>query len=607
MAGPGSDRARLISAGPGRPDRSPDSLLVSRLLGLTSVTAELAGAVDLPSVADAVTASSAEVLGADKASIYIRDGSGVYTLLGARNAEGADVAGWQTLPAEGRDPLSTAARTRQFVTASSREEIERRWPSLFGSDSSERSLVALPLLSEGAVVGVVGLSFPVAQDFTDADRQYLRALGDCCAQAVVRITATRRAADSARKLGFVADASAALAGSLDYEDTLRTVADLAVPDLADWCSIELVEDGTLRQVAISHVDPDRVELARRLRELYPPDMDAPTGVAAVVRTGRSELLPRIGAEVLDAAGLDDERRRVVADLQLNSAVTVALVARGRTLGALTLVYAESGRHYEPADVSFAEDLARRAAIAIDNAHLHTETLQVALRLQRAILPESFPDSRSWQVAAHYRPAGRTEVGGDFYDALTLPDGRLAVVVGDVMGRGLEAAAAMAQTRAALRAYAAIDPEPEAVLGRLDRMFIGLELPELVTVIYAVIDPASGRARMISAGHLPPVFIAADGAARLVEHPPSPPLGLGGEGRPVTTVAFGCCDTLLLYTDGLVERRGENLDDGLARLASAAPDLCGGLSDRRLAGLADRLRHAGHDDDLTLLAVRLLGA
>ena len=239
---------------------------------------------------------------------------------------------------------------------------------------------------------------------------------------------------------------------------------------------------------MAHVDPAKVRLAHELAERYPPDPEAPHGAWQVMRTGRSELI----AEITDEMLVGGRRRRgapaIARALHLRSAVTVPLVARGRVLGVLTWVSAESERHYTTDDLALAEELAQRAAVSLDNAELHSQTLAAAVQLQHAVLPEALPTSARWELGHHYSPAGRTEVGGDFYDAVELDDGRLLMFIGDVMGRGVAAAAAMAQVRAAVRAYAAIDPEPAQVLGRLDRMFDLYGSEQLVTLLYLLADP-----------------------------------------------------------------------------------------------------------------------
>jgi GAF domain-containing protein len=573
-------------------------------LDLARVVADVASTRDPGVLAEVVTDNAAEVLGADSASLCTFDGAEL-RLVGMRSARPVDEEHWRRVPAGASTPLADCVRLGQPVSAGSRAEVERRWPGLFPPESGERSVVAVPLLTGDRCVGAMGLSFPHARSFDGPDGRYLAALADSVAQALERFTVGAAAAEATRRLRFLADASAALAGSLDYVVTLQKVTDLAVPEMADWATVDLLEDGQLRRVAVSHIDPAKVRLAWELSERYPSDMDAPTGAPAVARTGATQLIEQVDAALLDQAGLDEERRRLVAELQLNSAMTVALRARGRTLGVLTFVYAESRRSYSDRDVGFAEDLARRAALAIDNSELHTETLQVARQLQLAVLPATFPDSATWQVAVHYRPAGHTDVGGDFYDATTLPDGRLVTFVGDVMGRGVQAASAMVQVRSALRGFLAVDPTPVSVVSAVDRMFAFFDVPQLVTLVYCLADPRTGEVQVVCAGHLPPLVTDASAGAMLVELAPGPPLGVGRWERAAASFTVAPGQVVVLYTDGLVERRGEDLDHGLRRLADAGPRVARDLSDLTLAGIAADLRRGGHDDDVTLLAFRAL--
>ena len=308
-----------------------------------------------------------------------------------------------------------------------------------------------------------------------------------------------------------------------------------VPTFADWCAIDVVEDGRLQRVAVAHVDPEKVQLARSLEERYPSNPDAPRGTWHVLRTGKAELIPEITDEMLVASARDEEHMRIALDLQLRSAVVVPLIAHERVLGVMTWVAAESERRYTEGDLAFAEDVARRAAVAIDNAELHSETLAAAVRLQQAVLPDTMPDIAGWDVASHYDPSGRTDVGGDFYDAIRLVDGRLALFVGDVMGRGVEAAAAMAQMRAAVRAYTAIDPDPASVLGKLDRMFAQFPTDQLVTLVYLVVDPARDEILVANAGHPPPVLLRGDGSTEQLPDADGCPLGVLVQDRIAHTV------------------------------------------------------------------------
>jgi serine phosphatase RsbU (regulator of sigma subunit) len=270
---------------------------------------------------------------------------------------------------------------------------------------------------------------------------------------------------------------------------------------------------------------------------------------------------------------------------------------------LTWVSAESDVRYTEDDLAFAENLAKRAAIAIDNAELHSETLAAAIRLQHAVLPDRMPEIPGWDLASHYSPAGRTEVGGDFFDAIPLGDGRVAVFVGDVMGRGVHAAAAMAQMRAAVRAYAAVDPTPATLMENLDRMFDQYPSDQLVTLVYLVADPARDELVVTNAGHPPPVLLRADGSTEQLPFADGVPLGTLPNGRRQSVVPFHAGDVLLAYTDGLIERRDEDIDVGQDRLVAALdtlrePDLSPALNQ-----VVDGVRDPTRDDDVAALVAR----
>ena len=227
-----------------------------------------------------------------------------------------------------------------------------------------------------------------------------------------------------------------------------------------------------------------------------------------------------------------------------------LIAQGKVLGVMSWISASEGRQFGAADLTFVEDVAQRAAVAIDNAQLHSQTREAAVRLQRAVLPESLPELIGWQFASYYSPSGRTEVGGDFYDVVELDDGRLVMFIGDVMGRGVEAAAAMAQVRAAVRAYAALDPRPALVLSRLDGMFEHYGSEQLVTLLYLLADPRADTLTVANAGHPPPVLLRTDGSALQLASADGPPLGVGAATRTEEQVGFGVGDTVVAFTDGV---------------------------------------------------------
>jgi GAF domain-containing protein len=578
----------------------------ARLRQLAAVTGELAAAATMDSVVDVVVAHVADAVHAVVATLMLRDGDDL-VLVGAHGVKPGNEEHWASFRLSDDTPAGEAVRTGAPVAIAGAAQIEKRYPMLRDQMPAQRSIVCLPMSAGPEALGVIGLTFENDWLPEPFEVEFLATFAGTCAQAIRRIRATEEAEDRATKLAFLADASVELASSLDYRSTLTRVAELAVPTLADWCAVDILQDGAPTTLAVAHVDPAKVAWAWELQERYPPDPDAPTGVPNVVRTGVSELYEEITDEMLVAGARDEEHLRLARELRLRSALMVPLNARGRTLGVITLIRAETTRRYSDADLRMAEDLGRRAAVAIDNALLHSETQDVALQLQRAVLPGRLDDVTGWQIATHYSPGGKAEVGGDFFDAVALGDGRLAVFIGDVMGHGLAAAAAMAHMRAAVRAFLSIDPDPACVVARLDEMFERLELTQLVTLAYAVLDPAAGSLGFVNAGHYPPLLVGREGTPHFAETAPRRPLGAGGDDRTATVVPVAAGETVLLYTDGVIERRGEIIDVGLRRLRERAATLARRELSVAVDELMAQLRGDEGDDDVTAVAVRIPGA
>ncbi len=577
--------------------------LGDRLARLARVTAELVMADNVEAVTKIVVSHSADAVGATMASLTLREGEDRLRLVGLRGGREGDAERWASYPVDVPTPTSDAIRSRERLVLTGQAAIAERYPDLDIAALGERSIVCLPLHVSTRTIGAIGLSFPGSRTMDATEIEFFEILADTCAQALDRIDAKDEVAKQTAKLVFLADASTELASSLDYQATLQKVARLAVPTFADWCAIDVVEDGRLHRLAVEHVDPTKVQLALELEERYPANPDAPNGAWNVMRTGRSELIPEVTDEMLVAAAVDEEHLRLARDLQLRSALTVPLVARGKVLGVITWVAAESGRLYGSDDLALAEDLAKRAAIAIDNAELHSETLEAAVRLQHAVLPETIPPVDGWEIANHYSPAGRTEVGGDFYDAIPLADGRLVLFVGDVMGRGVAAAAAMAHMRAAVRAYTAVDPTPAVVMRNLDLMFAQYPTEQLVTLAYMLIDPERDELLVANAGHPAPVILRGDGSTEQLPSANGTPLAtVPQRGEPVA-VPFLAGDTVLVFTDGLIERRDEDIDQGQERVLGVLPTLVRPDLGAALDEVVNLLRDPSRDDDVAAVAAR----
>ena len=291
-----------------------------------------------------------------------------------------------------------------------------------------------------------------------------------------------------------------------------------------------------------------------------------------------------------------------------SAMIVPLTARDRTLGALTLVAAESGQRYGPEDLRVTQELARHAALAVDNAMLYRREHEAALTLQRALLPHAIPAPKTVEVAVRYQPAGPgVEVGGDWYDVVETEPGQIGVVIGDVAGRGLKAATIMGNLRTALRAYILDGHEPAAAVERLDALMSEFDEPAMATLAYLEIDPVARRVDYVRAGHPPPLYRDPQGAVHDLNDQGSPPVGVAAAPSAFFSkeLELEPGGILLLYTDGLVERRGEGIAVGLDRLRDAlasAPPEAEACADAVIGALG------GDDlaDDAALVALRFLG-
>jgi serine phosphatase RsbU (regulator of sigma subunit) len=379
------------------------------------------------------------------------------------------------------------------------------------------------------------------------------------------------AKDAELRQRFLAEAGQLLASSLDYEQTLERVARMIVPQLADWCGIDMVDErGDIVNVAVAHADPAKVQMANDLRERYPPDMDAAAGVPAILRGGPAELYPEIPDEMLEAGAVDEEHLRIIREVGLRSGMAVPMRIGAQTLGAITFVSSESGRVFDEDDLRFAEDLALRAATAVQNARLYAAQERVAHTLQASLLPDRLPALPGWDVHAAYQAGERgADVGGDFYDIVPVEGGHL-VVLGDVTGKGVEAAALTSLVRHSARMASRFDASPARVLAHVNTILREQSRLSLVTVVCAFMETHGSRARLTvaSAGHPLPLMRRDGGAPDAVgDH--GVLLGVGGEEDwTETTLDVMPGDIVLFYTDGVTETPGDGTRFGEPRLYEA---------------------------------------
>ncbi len=409
---------------------------------------------------------------------------------------------------------------------------------------------------------------------------------------------------------FLSEASRALGASMDYADTLGAVARAAVPQIADWCAVDLVNvAGERYQVAAAHRDPDKLALAEQLRLSQPDELDPDSGLGLVVRTGESQLYTEITDEVLVRSARDESQLELLREVGLRSALIVALRTATRTYGAMTLVHAESGRRFDEDDMRWAEQLADRAAVAIENARLYEARSLTAATLQRSLLPDTVPRIPGWEVATLYRAAGadpELEVGGDFYDFIELPDGWL-VIIGDVTGKGVEAAALTSLLRHGAAFISQSDSRPSAILQRLDLALKQRGALSLCTTLCMRLTP--GEVSFSSAGHPMPLIVGT-GTVREVGEP-GRLLGLANpyEWRD-QVIAFEPGETIVLYTDGVTDTRGEGERFGGGRLSSLLRTAPAGAPEQLLTRLDAELaafQVGAQADDTAVIAMRLEAA
>ena len=441
------------------------------------------------------------------------------------------------------------------------------------------------------------------------------AVGDGVGMAAVEITDRVRAehelAEAHRRDALMARASHLLSSALTVQEVADLVAQLAVPELADWCFVELARDGRIDRVASRHRDPRKASLIAEFDRSFPLDPSSPVGSPKVIRTGEPELIGEIPDELLAQAAMSEEHLEMLREVGFKSVCIVPLVARGRILGDLALATDdESGRRFGPDTLDIARGLADRCAVALDNAALYAQREQVAVTLQEQLLPPRLPPIPGLDVAARYSAAGEgNQVGGDFYDIFASDTG-WQVVIGDVVGKGPAAAAVTGLARHTMRAAAAYEGAPSQLLRVLNSALLAERAGHRLASVACVRldpDPEGARLTVSVAGHPLPLVVGVDGTVREV--------GRFGQllGVEEELVVFNAEDRLVpgellvLYTDGVTEARGpggmfdeDHLRALLMTLGGEAPTrLLQRVESAVLAVSGGRPR-----DDLAMIALRV---
>jgi PAS domain S-box-containing protein len=463
----------------------------------------------------------------------------------------------------------------------------------------------------------------------------------------IRQRAEREAAHTRRDLALLNEAGARIGNSLDLETTARQLLDVAVPHFCDLAAVDLYQallkgdddsagatDGSaeLRRVAVASAvsgGPESLggEFAVVLGQVHRYAFGSTA--ARALRTAQAQTVSTASADEHPEQAADAGPAPATAGVPgggvVRSTLVVPMVARDTVLGLVHFSRAKGSEPFGERDISLAVELAARAAVCIDNARLYRREHERALLLQRSLLPPGNPEAAGLDIACRYLPGNTAaEVGGDWFDVIELPGHRTALVVGDVMGRGLRAAVAMGELRTAVRTLALLDLEPAEVLSHLDEIARSLSGPGagrsrrakerdgedlaevyLATCVYAVYDAVTRRVTIANAGHLPPVVVQPGDPAMMLDVPQGIPLGVGGEPFEEVDVELPDGSLLALYTDGLVESRRHALDEGLDALRDALDSVALPLEDACDHVLAELNPHHG-EDDVALLMARVGG-
>ena len=603
---------------------------VSRAAAIAEVAAEVAGATRIDDLADIVL-RGAQVLGAESGGVGVRDplDGRLYLHLGRRLEDVVRTVAPETelspggIEIELDDSLPTqwVVRHGERVLMPDLESGVARWPRMaeVNAGLGVRALAALPLRVEDRLLGVFVAYWTEDRPFTEGDVELLEGLAAQIALSVSRLQADaeRDAAvaamsDANRRLQLLADVGRVLADMPDVSTQLAELADLVVPVLGDWCWIVSVDEhGRLERMAAAHRQPDRTSDVADYVRLMAGSVTEEGAPRVVFRTGQPLVIEEITQERMEGALSDPAAREALFALDPAASTVVPLTARGQTLGVLALVNSGGRGPHSEAEVETAVEVGRRAGMALDQMRLFAAQRDLADALQRSMLTEP-PTRPGCEIVVRYVPAAAgVEIGGDWYDAFAHPSGATVLAIGDVAGHDTRAAAAMGQVRGLLRGISfASDRMPAAVLTELDRAIDGLALGTMATALVARLeqDGPEPVLRWASAGHPPPVVLEPDGSVHVLDaERVDLMLGVAPDqprGDHDSVLKRG--STVLLYTDGLVERRDRGIDEGTAELLEALR-ACAGLPLEELCdGLLARLFLPDAEDDVAVLAVRLTG-
>ncbi|MEY2399549.1 MAG: hypothetical protein QOJ00_2723 [Actinomycetota bacterium] len=576
-----------------------------RLALVRAVAASLGSAATVDDVAAATLKAAAEYLDAVTSSVWLVSEDGVFLDLRYQtNAHPDAMAQFGRVPLDADIPGPHVVASGEACFLESTAERDARWPLIAGTPSDSDAMVVLPLEANGRRLGVLSIGFGFPRSFDKEDRVALLAVADQCAIGLDRARlyeAERRQTDAQRLLATISQVDT----SMDWHAVAHHAVAVCARDEVDFCGLYVREGHLVRRVALaSQTHPD---VALSLVDRYPTALGSPAPNAAAIRTGEPTVVGSPEDGSITAASPAPGYAAVMEGVETGAGWVFPLIDRGVAFGSM-LFTARAGRAFNDDTTELLRAAAERTAALLASASAFAEQRAAIEALHEVVLPGPVDTVNGFEIAARYVPLAHAgAIGGDWWDALALPDGRAAFAVGDVAGHGVPSAAVMGQLRNALRMSLVSNREPAEALGELSRYLDWMQPTAHCTAVAAVADAVSGRLTWTNAGHPPPLLVAPGAPPVYLDSATAAPLGVIG--RHTSPYAQHAVDVprgalVVLYTDGLVEGRTRPIDAGMAQLAELVEGIAldqplDKLADEMLAALVD-----SPDDDVCLLVVRL---
>jgi serine phosphatase RsbU (regulator of sigma subunit) len=571
---------------------------LARLALLQKVTGELADAISAQEMSQIMVDNAVQFLGVESARVRLLTEDATLRSV-ARKGWGDDVPErFPEYPLSADLPGAEAARTGRPVYMRSLVDTFDRHPGLAGHYRAGRSAHVMPLVVGDQVLGLLSLTFLSGELTDDAEVAVVKSLADALAQGLKRAQLAASDAEKRETLSLLADATQIMVTAREPSDVLERLVSLVVPRLGDWCTVYLAEGPVLRRAAMA-ID-GQPALAQRLKAL-PLSLAPDSPHARAFRTGETQLIPEGAGYMLQSlySGLDFSA--IGGDPGSATGICVPINLRGERIGVIGLTFVNSNRKVTPHVVEALSGLRDRAAIAFDSARRWSAQRQVVRTLVEALLPEQPPRVEGMVFSARYLPAGG-DVAGDWWEAQVMPDGTVLVGLGDAAGHGLAAVSQMSELRHGARALALVEPSPAVLLADLNLHLTGADAG-FATAVYGRLQPSTGELRWAIAGHVPPLHVTSEGKVSVLDEGGGPPLGVpSAEPGHDRLIRLGPGETLVFYSDGVVESRYAELDEGIRHLARTVA----AHADEDVETLADSLVAAhcvSRVDDCCLLLLR----